>query len=171
MVIDNILKSNVRGYWILLGTCPSCTTPLSLDFPHTLHLWPHKETARSRGSGQTPLHPSRSPVLGIWTASAHLHPIPTTSASLGRRVHLLAAARGAGGCPKASAPRQCCGIAFALLCGFRRESILGEGLPARALVLSQKSLGSTAVIQPMGQGGSRADNTYILTSLNCFPSP
>ena len=103
MVIDNILKANVRGYWILLGTCPSCTTPLPLGFPHTLHLWPHKETARSRGSGQTPLHPSRSPVLGIWTASAHLHPIPTTSPSLGRRVHLLAAARGAGGCPKASA--------------------------------------------------------------------
>ena len=36
---------------------------------------------------------------------------------------------------------------------------------------TQKSLGGTAVIQPMGQGGSRPDNTYILTSLNCFPSP
>ena len=72
-------------------------------FPHTLHLWPRKETARSRGSGQTPLRPSRSPVLGTRTASAHLQPIPTTRPPLGRRVHLLAAVRGLDDCTKASA--------------------------------------------------------------------
>ena len=38
-------------------------------------------------------------------------------------------------------------------------------------VESQKSLGSTAVIQPMGQGGSRSPCSYILASLNWFPSP
>ena len=36
---------------------------------------------------------------------------------------------------------------------------------------SQKSLGGTAVIQPMGQGGSRSPCSYILASLNWFPSP
>ena len=72
-------------------------------FPHTPHLWPRKETVRSRGSEQTLLRPSLSPVLGICRASAYLQPFPTTRPPLGRSVHLLAAVRGLGGCTKASA--------------------------------------------------------------------
>ena len=44
---------------------------------------------------------------------------------------------GGGGLPRqvVFAFRECCGIAFALLCGSCRENVRGEGLLARAFAL------------------------------------